>query len=326
MRFALATLVLLSTWAHAQSGNERAARIAATNVRAKRAKQDIDAQAQQLKNPAIKKAVLELLAAPKPSFMDRFATPEARERVRAQLVDAKLLDAAVKTSDLFPPLPAMPFSVAPASPVGHHHGWPGGLAEHTAFNLKSALALEAQYRAAAGVEALDHDLVIAAPILHDLFKTWVLQWQADGTTLAQPALGGTASHHVFAVAEVLYRKLPPTLALAVANAHEPSGPPVQAYLKAAALLAGVEAPDFAWPVLPEGAINHLSDHDYVLADPAEGPARAAIARWLKGTPDAWAIHEIEAQVSGLAVYAAWVKGGDDAVTALLKAARPPRAP
>jgi hypothetical protein len=300
-----------------QAGNEHAARIAATNARAQRALKDITAQVQQLKNPALKKAVLELLASPKPSFMDRYSTPEARERVRQQLVDAGLLDAAVKTADLLPPLPAMPFAVAPASPVGHHHGWPGGLAEHTAFNLSTALALEKQYRELQGVEGLDHDIVVAAPILHDLFKTWVLQWQADGTTLVQPKLAGTATHHIFAVAEVLYRKLPPQLAIAVANAHEVDAVKAKAFLRAAALLAGVEPPALVTPVLPEGAVNHLADADYVLTDPAEGPARDAIARWLKGAPDAWAIHEVEARVSGVAVYAAWVKSGDPAVAALL---------
>src|SRR5207249_4877770 len=172
----------------------------------------------------------------------------------------------------------------------HHHSYPGGLAVHEAFNLQSALDLEANFRARYAME-VDDDAVIAAPILHDAMKAWVLQWTADGSLTEQATIAGTPSHHVFGIAESLHRGMPAPLVLAQAAAHDPFAAmdpgPIARWLRAGALLARVD-PVAAGLLTSSGAlalrppieavIDHLSDHDYVLEDPAGAEVAAALAR------------------------------------------------
>ena len=344
IRFASCSLLLASlVWA--QEGNERAALLARDNAQAQKSMRLIREKVATIKAPALKAAVTSLLDTPRPSFVNRFADAAARDAVRLALVKDGLLDASVTVEQLFPPLPAsgapQSFATSAGNPPGKHHGYPGGLAEHTAFNLQSALALEQLYRSALDTTALDHDTVVASAVLHDLLKAWTLQWQADGTTLTQPKVGGTASHHVFIVAEAMFRKLEPQLVIALAAAHEPNGQPAVDYLRAASILAGVDPIEagvlkrdgqalvLPQVVLPEGAINHLSDHDYILEDPAEGAVREALGRIVaarviekKATPSElelrWEMHRIETRAPGLKLYFVWVHGGDAALAAELK--------
>jgi hypothetical protein len=335
---AFALLAASLTWA--QEGNERAALLAKDNAQAQRALKLIREKVATIKSPTLRATVLSLLDAPRPTFLTRFADAPARDAVRLALVKEGLLEASVTLEQLFPPLPVTGpvqcFACSPGNPPGKHHGYPGGLAEHTAFNLQSALALEQQYRAQLEITALDHDVLVASSVLHDLLKTWTLQWQADGTTLTQPKVGGTASHHVFIVAEALFRKLDPSLVIALAAAHEPNGAPLISFLRSAAILAGVDPVEAGVlvrdsnglaqreVVLPEAAINHLSDHDYVLVDPAEGALREALGRLLSArvtekkvvATDAelrWEMHRIETHAPGLKLYFALVHGGDAAL-------------
>jgi len=341
LRLACCSLLVASVgWA--QEGNERAALLAKDNASAQRSLKLIREKIATIKAPALRATVLALVETPRPSFVERFPDAAARDAVRLALVKDGLLDANVTVEQLFPPLPAKGavqcFACSAGNPPTKHHGYPGGLAEHTAFNLQSALALEQLYRSQLDTTLLDHDLLVATPVLHDLLKTWTLQWNADGTTLTQPKVGGTASHHVFIVAEALHRKLDPTLVIALAAAHEPNGQPVVAYLRAAAVLAGVDPveakvlrADGTLPqiVLPEGAINHLSDHDYVLVDPAEGAVREALTRLLVAraaekkvtlteAEQRWELHRIETRAPGLKLYFAAARGGDEALAAELR--------
>lgn len=344
--FRLASVVVIvSSVALAQAGNERAAALAKNNASAQRSLKLINEKIAAMKAGPLRDAVRALVDAPRPSFMGRFADAAAREAVRQELVKEGLLDATVTLDQLFPALPpsgaVQCFACSAGNPPTKHHGYPGGLAEHTAFNLQAALALEQIYRSQLETTALDHDVMIAAPVLHDLLKAWTLQWNADGTTITQPKVGGTASHHVFIVAEALYRKLEPRVVIALAGAHEPNGAPAIAYLRAAAILAGVDpvaakvlvkdAQGFALPevVLPEAAINHLSDHDYILTDPAEGALRDALARLITARAEEkksklteaelrWEAHRVETQAAGLKLYLTWVRGGDQALSAELR--------
>jgi len=90
-------------------------------------------------------------------------------------------------------------SGAPGGTPGSHHAYPGGLAQHTAFNTRAALDLEQNYIARYGLKPWrDYNPVhvVAAPILHDIMKLWVFQWTADGSQIPQGKIGAptTRSH------------------------------------------------------------------------------------------------------------------------------------
>lgn len=333
----LVALILGGPWstaAVAQEGNPRAEAIAQTSPTAKASLAFIESQVAQLRDPALRAAVKAMVANPAPTFMARWPDAAARAKAHAALVKEGLLDPARVTPDaLFPPLtdPArspQSFLAAPGGGTGGHHSYPGGLAEHTAFNLQSALDLEANYRKRYGITDLDHDLVIAAPILHDLMKAWCLQWNADGTELEQATIAGTASHHIFILAELLHRGLSAELVVAVAAAHDPphlAEEKVVGFLRAAAILAGVDAPQRRLARAPsiEAEINHLADHDYVISEPAEHAVLDALdevvgAPGMSAAGRRWKVLEAQARVPALALYAALRARGAPAVRELLR--------
>jgi hypothetical protein len=343
----LLLLAALAPAARAQEGNARAEAIAREAAPGKAALAWLTARVQEIRNPVIREATLSLLANPVPTFMALYPDAQAREAVRAELVAAGLLDASVPVEVLFPALPdpkraPLSFLAAAGGSDDGHHAYPGGLAEHTAFNVRAALALLAGYREQYGIGTLDRDVVIAAPALHDVLKAWVMQWRADGTLLVQAKVAGTASHHPFGVAEAIHRKLPPRLIVALASAHEPPGlapERVVAFLRAGAILAKQDPVALGLLRAPateggplrlpedqpgfEATINHLSDHDYVLADPAAKRLAEAMTRVLRAAPEGKALHDaelrwtrlaVQARKSGLALYGALLAGGDAGLT------------
>lgn len=323
----------------ASAGNARAEQIAAapTSEATRQAMASIDAAARAIKDDKLRAAVLALLARPAPTFLaawDAADAARARREAHHALVAAGHVDQSVAVDALFPALPGLSFRAAPGGILGRHHGHPGGLAVHTAFNLSSARALLASYRAQYGVE-LDEDLVTASVILHDVMKAWCLQFNNDGSLLVQPMVAGTSSHHPFIVAEAMHRGLSDDLIVALAAAHEPPNmepAKVAGFIAAAAVLARRDAAsarrlisvDFEKRRLAhapriEASINHLSDHDYVLADPAYAQVDEALDAILPPSPErAWRKHEILARVPGLTLYGAYVRGGVDAVRAIVK--------
>lgn len=340
----LAVLLLLASFpsaASAQAGNARAEALAKRSEKGRAAAGFVKAHARKIRDARLEKAVLSILDNPVPTFMERYAAPERRQEVRDALEAAGLLEASITTDALFPRMAKDPakapqsFLAAPGHGDDGHHAWPGGLAEHTAFNLQAALDLEDNYRKRFGVR-LDHDLVIAAPILHDAFKPWTLQWNADGTLTKEIAIAGTGAHHVFAIAEALHRKLPAGFVVALASAHAPptggDAAKVVDWLRAAATLAGqdpiesrvlVPAGEAFVPArLPsiEAAVNYLADHDYVItiaaADAvAEALLRLARAeageRTLEDAQLRWMRHRINSRVNGMLLYQ-WLREGGDA--------------
>lgn len=337
--------------ARAQEGRARAAALLQDNVAAKAASESLRRHAAQIRSPQIRSATLDLLANPAPGFMAMWPDSAAREEVRKALVAAGFLAADVPIGELFPALPdpkkaPQPYELAPAGTPDHHHGYPGGLPVHAAFNLQSALDLERNYEKSYGI-ALDRDLLIAGAILHDAMKSWTFQWQPDGQISRQPRLADTGSHHIFLVAEALHRALPPRLVLTLASAHDaPMGetaPRVVAYLRAAAILAkgdasarGLLAADgkgswsLAQPPPLEATINHLADHDYVFTDPAAAIEAAALDRIALAaanegglTMDAarltWMRHRIHQRIPSVQVYTWLTAGGDAAIVSGLRA-------
>lgn len=174
-----------------------------------------------------------------------------------------------------------PFYAAPGSVFGGHHSYPGGLSIHVSFNDLSDMTFAANYRrvyghhGASGLPVIaaadgrhdqddsvdvdiDEDIIVGAPLLHDLAKPLVLQWNVDGTEFAELNFGGngstdnygtagdsrTGSHHIIGIAEVMARGLSPKFVITQASAH--SNPTsgneykVVNWLRAGAILAGID--------------------------------------------------------------------------------------
>lgn len=237
-----------------------------------------------IKNPTLKRMTMDVINNPVPTFMNNYQLPGSKRAVYNKLAAAGLIDTS-KTSleNFLPPynggLP-QPFYSAPGSGYASHHAYPGGLATHTAANLQIS---EGIYNTYTGLFKSDisHDIVISAQALHDLAKPLVFQWQKDQASLPEYQIAGTGAHHIFSIAEVIYRGFPVEEVVAQSCAHTiPTGKDeltVVGYLKAAAIIAGKDAEKLGLvtskdtiptPHKQEGYITSLGDHDFVLSGPA----------------------------------------------------------
>lgn len=237
-----------------------------------------------IQDRSLARMTMDIINNPVPTFMNNYQLPGSKRTVYNKLVAAGLLDSSKTSLENFMPpynggLP-QPFYSAPGSGYASHHAYPGGLATHTAANLQIS---EGIYNTYTGLfnSALSHDIVIAAQALHDLAKPLVFQWQKDQSSLTEYQIAGTGAHHIFSIAEVIYRGFPVEEIVAQACAHTiPSGKDEQivaGYLKAAAVIAGKDAEKLGLvtskdtiptPHKQEGYITSLGDHDFVLSGPA----------------------------------------------------------
>ena len=241
-------------------------------------------------NPGIRKIVLEILDNPAPTIMTDLMDPANKKAVYEELTakglikDVSAADFLPKTTD--PNKAVFPFMAAPGSGYTSHHSYPGGVVTHTALNVMVSLALYDGYKNTYGYE-LERDVVIGSQVLHDLHKSWVFQWGADGESRTELPLAGTGEHHTYSVAESFYRGLPADFVVAQACAHNHAGwdndeAKVVGWLKAASILIGIDPVEkglladsgktLPLPRRMEGFVCHLGDHDWILTVPA--------AKWL----------------------------------------------
>ena len=235
----------------------------------------LKSRAAKVHNIAAREATLDAIANPSTCVAHRANLDlAAKDVIVKQLLDAGLLDASDGTNfpgglavGVFPSLrddgskcPHLPqrFDSAPGSSFGSHHSYPGGLAIHEAFNQSTAMSLAKDYRDFYGNVALDDDLIIIPPMWHDWAKTFVFQWNADGTEFQELPIGGngktddygaagnskTGGHHILGLAEAMARAMPRQFVVAQACAH---GAPVLGteykvvnWIRAAAIIARVD--------------------------------------------------------------------------------------
>jgi hypothetical protein len=268
------------------------------------------AAADEITDKGLSETVRGILLSPAPTLMAGYQTDADREGLRRKLVDAGLLKTAVTVEQFLPPLarpdqPPQPFTAAPGSAYDSHHAYPGGLVVHTALNVQSSLGLCQGYHDTYGV-LLDRDVVLAAQLLHDLHKPWVLQWREDGASLPEDQIAGTGAHHVLSLAEFIYRGLPAEVIVAQASAHDNAGTPADearlvGYIKAASIIAGIDpvgagllAANGATVALPrriEPFVTYLGDHDWIFSVPA--------ARWTIGLLEVLAVADYGMQAADL---------------------------
>jgi 7,8-dihydroneopterin 2',3'-cyclic phosphate phosphodiesterase len=112
--------------------------------------------------------------------------------------------------------PKISFFESPAAPK-KHHAYPGGLLDHTLGVTEISLRLVEVYEGVYGAE-VDRDIVVAAALLHDLFKYY--QYEVDPLTGGyRPRTDWYFSHDFAMVAELSVRGAPDKLVRAVAEAH-----------------------------------------------------------------------------------------------------------
>lgn len=237
-----------------------------------------------IQDPSLARMTMDIVNNPVPTFMNNYQLPGSKRTVYNKLVAAGLLDSSKTSLENFMPpyngsLP-QPFYSAPGSGYASHHAYPGGLATHTAANLQISEGIYNTYTGLINSD-ISHDIVIAAQALHDLAKPLVFQWNKDQSSLTEYQIAGTGAHHIFSIAEVIYRGFPVEEIVAQSCAHTiPSGKDEQVvvgYLKAAAIIAGKDAEKLGLvtskgtiptPHKQEGYITSLGDHDFVLSGPA----------------------------------------------------------
>lgn len=254
-----------------------------------------------LHDASLRDKVMSFYANTVPTFMQKYQSSADVKTVYAKLQNADLVDPAKTPVDkLFPPLKDLstnpqPFFSAPGSGYASHHSYPGGLVTHTAVNVEITKAVLGAYKNVMDYE-YGYDITVAAQLLHDLAKPWVFQWQNDGSCLKEYTVAGTGAHHIFSVAESIYRGMPADEVVAQACAHNHPGSSadeaqVVNWIKAAAILAGVnpvaagllgaDAKTLPTPHQQAGYIVHLGDHDWVLSVPAAQSSVAMLQRVAK---------------------------------------------
>lgn len=251
--------------------------------------------ANEITDSLLRDQVLQVLENPAPSFMQ-----QAQDPAGAAVLWDKVADRADKQAssleDLFAPCfdPAVapqPFWSAPGSNYARHHAYPGGLAVHTAMNLKVSLALTRSYYDIYRCRA-SRNIIIAAQILHDSQKPWVLQWDTDGSCRQQKSIAGERVHHVAGLAEAIYRGFPREVVLAQACAHiypgnENNDRKLAYWLETACLLANADPADYG--VLDhelagglsglEPFISYMGDSNWILSLQAAVTTVAALKQY-----------------------------------------------
>lgn len=258
--------------------------LAATSELVQLSYQKIKDAVKTIQDPSLARMTMDIVNNPVPTFMNNYQLPGSKRTVYNKLVAAGLLDSSKTSLENFMPpyngsLP-QPFYSAPGSGYASHHAYPGGLATHTAANLQISEGIYNTYTGLFNSD-ISHDIVIAAQALHDLAKPLVFQWNKDQSSLTEYQIAGTGAHHIFSIAEVIYRGFPVEEIVAQSCAHTiPSGKDEQVvvgYLKAAAIIAGKDAEKLGLvtskgtiptPHKQEGYITSLGDHDFVLSGPA----------------------------------------------------------
>lgn len=301
----------------------------------------------QISDRKVRAVIEEGLKQPKPKLLELFPTTAAKERLRQELTAAGYIKADVTHDQILPPAAGpqqliQPFYAAPGSGWKSHHAYPGGLVTHVAVDMQTALGIYDAYEDIYGYR-MNKELIMAAILIHDIQKTWVLQWQADGSCLPEVNVAGTGVHHILAIADAMHRELSPELIVAIACSHNHPGfaadeAQVVGWIKAAALYTGrdpvregllaADGQTLPLPRRQEGFMVHLGDHDYVLTAPAAGWVTAQLAQLaktdygmseqdLQGRPFYMFRNYIFTQLEVLRLHQLWVERGEAGLRAAI---------
>jgi hypothetical protein len=257
--------------------------MARSSVMVQNAWKSLQEEIASVENPSLRALIADIYGDPTPRL-----THALDEKVRRQIGRELTVKGYTKQApaDVLPAVPndprtVMPFDAAPGSGYQSHHAYPGGLVTHVATNVRITGAIVETYRNVYGYQ-VDRDIALAAQLLHDLHKPYVFQWNDDDSSRTEQALAGTGEHHILSAAELIARKAPPELVIAMISAHQcattdDDEKTLADWLEAAAIVAGIDpvthglvSTKHRLPEIPrqEEFICHLGDHDFVLSVPA----------------------------------------------------------
>lgn len=322
-------------------GNRHAAQIARESPFVRTQYAAVHALANSISDARLRANVIELLDRPVPKYAQKYPTAQSRAALRDALAREGFVKADAPVSGIFPPGTegggvVQPFWSAPGSALDSHHSYPGGLLIHEFFNSTMAANFERTYDAIyfGGRATVNRDIVIAAALYHDIMKTVVFQFNADGTLLPELDIAATGGHHCLSGAEAIVRGHDARFVTVLLSAHAAPSlgdeAKVVSWCRAAALIAGVDpiefglvkktADGYGLAALPsmESFVNYLSDHDFVLTIPA---VRAVVPEIAKVNPDLWFRHRVLSHASAIALYEELLQGEDRLLKAIHTAAQ-----
>lgn len=308
-------------------------------------------QAQSIYQSDLREKVLAILMNPAPTFMKKLARQSMQQQKIEQLGAEGFYQRQRYGTRIIPLFPAcddylvapQSFDSAPGSGYFRHHAYPGGLVLHTSVNLQAALGMKAVYEQSYGF-SVNADVLIAAQILHDCQKTWVLQWLDNGRIFPQASLARTGSHHVFGLAESITRRFPAEVIIAQACAHNHLGAKdaegdIVGWIRAACILTDTDPVHEGYLSLDgwtlpkprplENCITHLGDHNWVVSLPASqwmNPLLEKIAQDeygltindINGRPYYQLRNYLYSQITTLLFYQVYATQGEQAVRQLVR--------
>ena len=196
----------------------------------------------KMKTPFIKEQISDMFFNSALTFMKLYDDAEKRKLLREQFIEKGYLYPGIGLEQFMPQSKVVPpIWVAAGSGYRGHHAHPGGLVIHIEENLRLSLYLAKMYKEMYGL-SFDKDMIIFSQVAHDLSKAWIANWQPDGSLLLQYGLADTGAHHIFALAESIYRDIPPQFLYCQAATHvqstsKSSRDVITGFLRAAFLVA-----------------------------------------------------------------------------------------
>lgn len=278
--------------------------------------------AQSIGDAKLRDDIIDLLDRPRPQYALKHPTQEQRTALRDALAREGFVKPDDPVSGIFPPGTdgahvVQPFWSAPGSDLDSHHSYPGGLLMHELFNSTMAANFERTYDTLYfdGASAVDRDTVVAAQFYHDIMKTVVFQFNADGTLLPELTIANTGGHHCLSGAEAIVRGRDARFVTVLLSAHAAPSlgdeAKVVQWCRAAAIIAGVDPVEYGLvkksgngyvlAQLPpiETFVSNLSDHDFVMTIPA---VRAIVPHLRAIDPSLWFRHRVLAHTSAVRLY------------------------
>ncbi len=184
------------------------------------AKQYLVQQIDKVKNERTKKQLAEMFNQTKPSFLQMYKTDSQKKELYEELIEQNYLYDGIDFKQFLPSEKLMTVDVGASSGSNYngHHAYPGGLVVHVEENLRLSLYLRKMHKKMFGID-VDRDTIIFAQVAHDLAKVWILPWLDDDSCFAQYGMADTGAHHIFSLAESIYRKVAPQAVFAQASTH-----------------------------------------------------------------------------------------------------------
>jgi len=264
-----------------------------------------------------------LMLDPQPRYSARYATPQQRTALRDALAAQGLIKPETPVETIFPLAQgarALPFWAAPGSADNSHHAYPGGLLVHELFNGTMAAQFAQTYDRIyfSQRNAVSRDTVVAAALYHDIMKTVVFQYEADGSFFKEGEIAGTGAHHCLSGAEAIARGHDARFVTVLLSAHAAPSlgdeKSVVQWCRASAAIAGVDpvaygllardGAGYKLAQLPpvEAFVSNLSDHDFVLSVQAAHEVVPRVDALAPAGETRWWRLEVLAHASIIALY------------------------